>query len=185
MAEAADAAVAAESPGQPRNRSPAGNGPAASTATSELTPVSRAERQRGRLWLNPLSSLSVARLRRAVFSSGAASVGRGFRDEPPGAAGAVRGCRGGSGSWNVLTPRGPRPLKRCALSRRLRRALARKGRHARTPLTGQPPFIFQRRLQRPFLLRSPPRTHFFLSPLCRPFPTPWVWRFPWKRRCGL
>lgn len=177
--------MAAESPGQPRDRSPAGNGPAASTATSVLTPLSRAERQRDRPWLNPLSSLSVARLRRAVSSSGAASVGRGFRDEPPGATGAGGGRRGGSGSWNVFTPRGPRPWKRCASSRRLRRAPSRKGRHTRTPLTGQPPFIFQRRLQRPFLLRSPPRTHFFLSPLCCPFPTPWVWRFPWKRRCGL
>lgn len=29
-------------------------------------------------------------------------MGRGFRDEPPGAAGAGSGCRGGSGSWNLL-----------------------------------------------------------------------------------
>lgn len=74
-----------------------------------LAPLPRAERLRGRRWLDLRSSLSVAGLRRAVFFSGAASVGRGFRDEPPGAAGAGRGRRGGSGSWNVLTA-GPRGL---------------------------------------------------------------------------
>lgn len=124
-----------ESPGQPRDRSPAGNRPAASTTASVLTALPRPERQRGRLWLDPLSSLSVARLRRPVFASGAASVGRGFRDEPPGAAGAGRGRRGGPGSWNVLTPRAPRPSERCASCRRLLRAPAPKGRHTRTPLT--------------------------------------------------
>lgn len=127
--------MAAESPGLPRDRSPAGNRPAASTTASVLTALRRVERQRGRLWLDLLLSLSVARLRRAVFSSGAASVGRGFRDEPPGAAGAGRGRRGVSGSWNVLTPRAPRPSKRCASCRRLRRAPAPKGRHTRTLLT--------------------------------------------------
>lgn len=67
---------------------------------------------------------------------------------------------------------GPRTWKLCDSSRPLRRAPAPKGRHTRTPLTGQPPFIFQLRLQRPLPLWSLPRTHFFLSRLCRPVLTP-------------
>lgn len=72
---------------------------------SVLIPLSRAERQRGRQWLNSLSFLSAARLRRAVCSSGAASVGLGFRDEPPGAARARSGRRVGSILLNLLTLR--------------------------------------------------------------------------------
>lgn len=44
------------------------------------------------------------------FSSGTASVGRGFRDEPPGAPGTGSGCRGGSSSWNSLALRGSAAL---------------------------------------------------------------------------
>lgn len=80
---------------------------------------------------------------------------------------------------------GPGSSKLCVSSGRLQRAPAPKGRRTGTPPTGQPPFIFQRRLQRPRLLPSPPRIHFFLSPLCRPFLSPWVRRFSWKRRCRL
>lgn len=177
--------MAVESPGQPRDRSPAGNRPAASTTASVLTALPRPERQRGRLCLDPLSSLSVARLRRSVFASGAASVGRGFRDEPPGAAGAGRGRRGGPGSWNVLTPRAPRPSKRCASCRRLLRAPAPKGRHTRTPLTAA-----SIHLPAASPAPSPPPAPssdsiFPFFPVRRPLPSPWVWRLPWKQRCRV
>lgn len=147
---------------------------------SVLLPLSRAETQRGRQWLNPLASLSVVRLGQAVFSFGAALVGLGFRDESPGAAGTGSGLVA-TREPGTCSPFGrPRISKLRASSRRLRRAPAPKGRHSRTPPSGQPPFIFQRPL-----LRFSPRTHFSFSPLRCPFLTPWVWRFSWKRRCRL
>lgn len=82
-------------------------------------------------------------------------------------------------------PGGPRPSKLCVGSGLLRRAPAPKGRHTRTPPTGQPPFISQLRLQRPLPLGSPRRTHFFLARLCRPSLAPRLRRFSWKRRCRL
>lgn len=44
-------------------------------------------------------------------SSRAASVGRGFRDEPPGTAGALSGCRGCLNSRNLLTLLGSETLE--------------------------------------------------------------------------
>lgn len=118
--------MAAESPGQPRDRSPAGNRPVASTPAFALRAPSslRGREAAGPQLLDPLSSLSVARLGRAVLSSRAASVGRGFRDEPPGAAGAGSGRRGGSGPWNLLSPRGSEALE---VMRRVRAAAAGAG----------------------------------------------------------
>lgn len=105
-----------ESPGPPLigHRPATVQRPRPSPAYSVLHPdacLLLAERHRGPRWLNPRSSLSVARLGRAAFSSGAASVGRGFRDEPPGAAGASSDCRGGSSSWNLLTLLGSEALE--------------------------------------------------------------------------
>lgn len=175
--------MVAESPGPSRDRSPAGNRPAASTTASVLRPHSWAERQRGRQRLNPCSSRWVARLGRAAFPRGPPRWGEVSVTNLPGLrvpARAVVAAR----APGTRSPSGdPRPSKLCVSSRRLWRAPAPNGRHPRTPRTGQPPFSFQLRLQRPLPLRSPPRTHFFLSPLCRPDLTPAARRFSWRRRC--
>lgn len=75
---------------------------------------------------------------------------------------------------------GPRPWKVCVSSGRWARAP--EGRRAWIPEPRQPPFICQLRAHR---LRAPPRRRLLRSPLCRPFPTPRVRRFSWKRRCRL
>lgn len=75
---------------------------------------------------------------------------------------------------------GLRPWKVCVSSGRWARAP--EGRRAWISAPRQPPFICQLRARR---LRAPPRRRLLRSPLCRPFPTPRVRRFSWKRRCRL
>lgn len=94
---------------------------------------------------------------------------------PVGAVGAAR-ARG------TCSLPGPEASERCASCERWRRAPAPKGRHTRTRLTGQPPFIFQLRLQRPLLLRPPPRTRLALSPAAALSPLLGCGGSPWKRR---
>lgn len=81
-----------------------------------------------------------------------------------------------------LRPGGRRPWKVCVSSGRWPRARAPEGRRPWTSAPRQPPFICQLRARR---LRARPRRRLLPSPLCRPFPTPRVRRFSWKRRCRL
>lgn len=177
--------MAAESPGPARDRSPAGNHPAASTTACELRPHSWAERRRGRQWRNPCSSVSVARLGRAAFPQG-----------PP---------RWGEVSvTNLLGLRVPaRPSWRLELLE-LAQAPGLRGPRSyachpsgcgeRRLLKGVTPGL--RRLGHlhsasscasSALSLSGPLVGllFPFSPLCRPVLTRGVRRFSWERRCRL
>lgn len=181
-AGAADAAVAAESPGPAPHRSPAGKPPAASTVASVLRPRSWAERQRGRRRLSPRSSFSVARLGRAAFPQGPPRWGEVSVTSLLGLRGPARAVVAARAPGTRSPSGGPRPSELCVSCGRVRRAPAPRGRHTRARPTGQPPCGSQLRLQRPLPLRPAPRTPCFLSPLGR-LVLPGVRRFSWKRRC--
>ncbi|XP_047405763.1 translation initiation factor IF-2-like [Sciurus carolinensis] len=185
-AEAADAAAAAvESPGQPRDRSPAGNRPAAPTTAFVPRGGSRAERQHRPPRLSPPPTRCVAEPGRAVFSHGPPRWGEVSVTNLLGLPVPARAVVAARAPGVRSRCGGPRPSKACVSSGRSQRAPAPKGRHTGTPPTGPPPFIFQLRRLRPRRRRAPPRAHCVLSPLCRPFLTPWVRRFSWKRRRRL
>lgn len=162
--------MAVESPGQPRDRSAAGNRPAASTTASVLTPLPgpRASvADSGWIpshlfrWLASGGPLSPAGLPRWGEVSVTNLLGL---PEPVGAVVAAR-ARGTYSPPGLRGPRSDAPRAGGCGGRRLLKGV--------TPgLRGrQLPFISQLRLQRPLLLRPPPRTHFFLFfPLLPPSP---------------